>query len=192
MLINTILCCFLITLVKGQVQLNSSHGGGIMIYNLQSVYSYDGLFHIDIKTNKVHYTDSEKILTNFFQFAKECKNSETQTKANCRNFVEILRENTLEAIRLIGKRNGRHFNTTFLRNSYKREKREKGFFWRFLSWAFSLSDNTDSRTDYSSGLLSHTIDAITKMGNTLNHHETLLQEEYEKLKRELDYRKPIS
>lgn len=73
-----------------------------------------------------------------------------------------------------------------------RRKREVGFFWRFLAWAFSLGgseSNEDLPKDKSAGLIIHTVDAVKKVEGKILYHENLLEKEFERLSEEVGYQR---
>jgi hypothetical protein len=191
--IPALLLCLLVSSVSsvnGQLKMNGSQNGGIMIYEQEMVFLSEGTFHIEIKSDKVRYTDSSKILHVYHRFANECTLASKSINIHCDSLQQQIRDRAVKSLDLIGERVGKKFNLTTSFDIPKRIIRNTGIFWRFLNWAFGIDFNDTADIPHgesSAGILPHSIEAISDLGKTISNHEKALQQEFQKLKREFNY-----
>lgn len=205
----------MVTADQHPVRVNSSHGGGAIIYENGRILLSEGIFHILVDTGASAINDSRAILKVLNRFQYQCNRANDVTTVKCggswytaynyaKEALEKIEEVTsvdLQAAKKFYWTNGhvresqiKEFETQENLKSndvaQSRAKREVGFFWKLLSWAFSLggSDSNDELLHpRSAGVLSHALRSIKNVEESLTKHDRMLTDEFDRLAREVLY-----
>lgn len=217
-LLVAFLMCLMIPfgICSPMIRVNSSHGGGVMVYEKETVMINNGIYHLLIETSHSAYSDAENVMWQYNKFWKYCDDSRIAMNIACGTSLFDVREKAEKVLTLISEITLQNvtyiwtFYTEAIRAERKierspnvfldskgglylaRSKREKGWFWRMLEWAFSVGSN-DANDDLiherSAGVIVHTVDSVKQFERTVVRNENLLKDEFNRLYREFDNQK---
>lgn len=198
------------------LRVNSSHGGGAMIYENETVLMSEGMYHIVIMSNTSAVEDSHKVMWYYNKLWKRCDYAvhAMGEEYKCGAILFEVRDSCIKAVKQmenvskldltsivefytiafrIGTKDSRpDRERRNIEDPVSRVKRSKGWFWRKIEWAFDFGTNDSDEGmfhDRSAGIVVHTIEGVKAAESSLVRHENLLQEEISKLHREVEYQK---
>lgn len=193
-----------------------------MVYQKEQVLISKGVFHVYMRTDAIAEHDAKRILFQYHQLWRHCDQSRVSFNLACGPSLLEVRELTLKSVSLIEEKTSRNlteFLNFFMSKTFytpyeiskrsdkfrininqngndrgvlMRKKRDDGWFWRLIHWAFDFgtSDiNNSLNHDRSSGAIIHTVESVKNMGKTLVRNENMMDLEIRRLHREINYQR---
>lgn len=195
------------------LRVNSSQGGGAMIYEKEGILLSEGTFHIMLTTNLTAEIVAEDIMYRYNRFWSQCKKAFWDARIQCGSLLPQLKKHCVSAVERIEHVTGKNLSAIVIyftemervdgdhyeipESSLKEPSMRKlvrikryGWVWRFFEWAFSFGTNDanpDLKHDRSSGVVYHTINSIKNVEQAVVKHAAEVTNEFEALYKEIDY-----
>jgi hypothetical protein len=159
--------------ISGGLHIHEMREGGILYLHQQSIMLKAGTYHLKINTTLAPLNDAARIQGLFKKFNETCskgqKSLQVAVQESCKlSMVERAFNKTLNTILKVAP------------NGYTQRSR-RGAVWTFLKWAFgfNLSEDTETDTSHSMGVVRHAVSTFKRIETELQAHDAEYHKELE-------------